>query len=178
MENLRRNADRRRELKREVGDAETQDKDRLDQVLRKTELLSRTAWEIGCGVVQVNAFCELQHLSETETIKLTARNIRKICKLGAEHGVTFQYEGAAWTPIHSLRQCTDLISQVAMDNFRLVLDYWHLWASREWTQAVRATGYNGSFSAEILGDTLRESNLRGIAVEALRRMKVLVAEHS
>ena len=49
---------------------------------------------------------------------------------------------------------------------------------REWTQAVRATGYNGSFSAEILGDTLRESNLRGIAVEALRRMKVLVAEHS
>ena len=207
-----------------IGDAETQDAGKLDAVLRKTELLSRTAQEIGCRVIQVNAFTELADRSERENIRLTAKNIRRICEIGSRYGITFQYEGAAWTPIHSLRQCLDLVSEVAMDNFGLVLDYWHLWASREttpdevsrldrkqivsvhvsdgfrpeegrawpdetllrdalpgagqvpcreWTDAVRATGFDGSYSVEILGKTLWEANLREIAAEGLARMKGL-----
>ncbi len=209
-----------------IGDAETQNAKKLDQVLRKTELLSRTAQEIGCGVIQVNGFTELADRSESENIRLTAKNIRKICEIGAQYGITFQYEGAAWTPIHSLRQCVDLINEVAMDNFGVVLDYWHLWASREttpddvsrlnrnlivsvhitdgfrpeegepwpdetllrdalpgdgevpcreWTDAVRATGFDGSYSPELLGKTLWEANLRDIAAEGLSRMKALFA---
>lgn len=207
-----------------IGDAETQDAARLDGVLRKAEVLSRTAQEIGCPVIQVNAFTELADRSVAENIRLTARNIRRICEIGAQYGITFQYEGAAWTPIHSLAQTINLVNEVAMDNFGLVIDYWHYWASRggtpeelsrmdrkmivgvhisdgyrpgegeawpdetvlrdalpgdgrvpcrEWTDAVRSTGYDGSFSPEILGKTLWEANLREIAVDALARMKTL-----
>jgi len=207
-----------------IGDAETQDPVRFDVVLRKTELLSRTAREIGCPVIQVNAFTELADRSVADNIKLTARNIRKICEIGAGHGVTFQYEGAAWTPIHSLEQTVNLVNEVAMDNFGLVIDYWHYWASRggtpeevsrldksmivgvhiadglrpepgepwpdettlrdalpgdggvpcrEWTDAIRATGYDGSYSPEILGITLWEANLPEIAADGLRRMRAL-----
>ncbi len=209
-----------------IPDAETQDARKLDGVLRKTEALSRTAQEICCETIQVNAFTELADRSYAENIKLTAANIRRICEIGAQYGIRFQYEGAAWTPIHSLRQCLDLVHEVAMDNFALVLDYWHMWASREttadeiaqvnkdliygvhltdglrpepgepwpdetllrdelpgdgklpcaeWTAAVKATGYDGSWSPEILGRTLWEANLPGIARDALGRLQALVA---
>lgn len=209
-----------------IGDAETQDPAKLDAVLQKTDLLSRTAEEIGCGVIQVNGFTELADRTESENIRLTAKNIRKICEIGAAHSITFQYEGAAWTPIHSLEQNLKLVDEVAMDNFGLVLDYWHYWASREttpeevskldkdlivsvhitdgfrpeageawpdetllrdalpgdgdlpcreWTDAVRATGFDGSYSPEILGKTLWEANLRDIAADGLARMKALFA---
>jgi 7-cyano-7-deazaguanine synthase len=42
-----------------IPDAETQDAARFKGVLEKTERLSRTAQEIGCEVIQVNAFTEL-----------------------------------------------------------------------------------------------------------------------
>jgi len=113
-----------------IGDVETQDPEKRREVLKKAELLSRTAEEIGCPTIQLNGFCELEGLSERENIKKTAANIREICSIGLNHGVRFQYEGAAWTPIHSIVQCTSLVEEVGMENFGLVVDFWHFWASR------------------------------------------------
>ncbi|MFW6343466.1 MAG: sugar phosphate isomerase/epimerase family protein [Sediminispirochaetaceae bacterium] len=113
-----------------IGDVETQDPKKWRQVLKKSELLSRTAREIGCPTIQLNGFCELEELSERENIVKTAENIREICRIGADYGVRFQYEGAAWTPIHSIAQCTALVEEVSMENFGLVIDFWHFWASR------------------------------------------------
>ena len=113
-----------------IGEVETQDPVKYQAVLSKAELLIKTAQEIGCSTIQLNAFCELADRSERENIILTAANIREICKLGAASGIKFQYEGAAWTPIHSLQQCMNLVEEVGMDNFGLVIDFWHFWASR------------------------------------------------
>jgi sugar phosphate isomerase/epimerase len=113
-----------------IGDVETQNPEKLENVLQKAELLIDTASTIGCETIQLNAFMELADRSETENIKLTAANIRRICELGKNHGIRFQYEGAAWTPIHSLEQCKRLVDEVAQDNFGLVVDFWHFWASR------------------------------------------------
>jgi len=113
-----------------IGDVETRDPKKKRAVLEKTELLSRTAREIGCDTIQLNGFMELSQLSEAENIRLTARNIREICEIGADHGIRFQYEGAAWTPIHSIGQCRALVEEVGMENFGLVIDFWHFWASR------------------------------------------------
>lgn len=205
-----------------IGDVETQNPEKKRGVFEKTELLSCTAREIGCDTIQLNGFMELSDRSEGENIRLTARNIREICKIGAEYGIRFQYEGAAWTPIHSLDQCRALVEEVEEDNFGLVIDFWHFWASRgggpedvarldasliygvhisdgyrpaegepwvdetdlrgalpgdgdipvqEWIDAVRSTGYDGSFSGEILCHRLWEADLMEIAGDTLRRMK-------
>lgn len=225
-----------------IGDVETQDPEKRRGVLEKTELLSRTAEEIGCTTIQLNGFCELEDRSERENIVKTAGNIREICRIGAGHGIRFQYEGAAWTPIHSLEQCLDLVDEVDMENFGLVVDFWHFWASRgggpggraedgssqsaahgdaagfeeisrldksiifgvhiadgyrpvagepwpeetelrgalpgdgdvpiqEWVDAVKATGYDGFYSGEILNPRLWEADLTEIASDTLSRMK-------
>ncbi|MFO7849307.1 MAG: sugar phosphate isomerase/epimerase family protein [Spirochaetia bacterium] len=205
-----------------IGDVETQVPEKKRAVLEKTKLLSRTAGEIGCPTIQLNGFCELEDRSERENIVKTAENIREICRVGAEHGIRFQYEGAAWTPIHSLDQCLALVEEVDMENFGLVVDFWHFWASRgggpediakqskniifgvhiadgyrpaegeswpeetelrgalpgdgdvpiqEWVDAVKATGYDGFYSGEILNPRLWEADLTEIASDTLSRMK-------
>lgn len=113
-----------------IGDVETQNPRKFDGVLEKSELLINTAAEINCPTIQLNAFCELDKRSAEENIKLTGANIRKICEMGKKKGIRFQYEGAAWTPIHSVDQCRMLVEEVAMDNFGFVVDFWHFWASR------------------------------------------------
>ena len=113
-----------------IGDVETQDALKFQAVLDKAELLSKTAKEIGCSTIQLNAFSELENLSAEENIKLTAANIRKICEIGKNYGIRFQYEGAAWTPIHSINHCKALVEETAEDNFGFVVDFWHFWASR------------------------------------------------
>lgn len=113
-----------------IGGVETQEPAEFEQVMTKAELLIDTAAEIGCGTIQLNAFCELADKSVKENILLTAANIRKICALGKRKGIRFQYEGAAWTPIHSIEQCIQLVEETGMDNFGFVIDFWHFWASR------------------------------------------------
>ncbi len=205
-----------------IGDVETQVSEKKARVIEKARALCEVAAEIGCDTIQLNGFCELEDLSEQENIQLTAANIREICTIGRAYGVRFQYEGAAWTPIHTVSQCVRLVEEVAMENFGLVVDFWHFWASRggdpediarldksiiygvhvadgfrpdigkpwvsetelrgalpgagdvpisEWLDAVRATGYKGPYSVEILNDRLWEENLYTIAADGLSRMK-------
>ena len=113
-----------------IGDVESQEPAKFQSVLKKTELLSKTAKEIGCSTIQLNAFMELENRSTEDNIKLTAANIKKICAIGRQYGIRFQYEGAAWTPIHSIEQCKALVEETAEDNFGFVVDFWHFWASR------------------------------------------------
>ncbi len=205
-----------------IGDVESQKADVFAGVMKKAELLIDTAAEIGCPTIQLNAFMELADRSVEDNIRLTAANIRKICELGRARGIRFQYEGAAWTPIHSLEQCKALVEEVGMDNFGFVVDFWHFWASRggtpeeiarldknmiygvhiadgyrpgagepwvdetllrgalpgdgdipmgEWIDAVKATGYDGFYSGEILCHKLWEADLMDIAADTLSRMK-------
>ncbi|MBF9016977.1 MULTISPECIES: sugar phosphate isomerase/epimerase [unclassified Oceanispirochaeta] len=113
-----------------IGDVESQKPEVFGKVMDKAALLIDTAVEIGCPTIQLNAFMELADKSVDENIKLTAANIRKICELGQKKGIRFQYEGAAWTPIHSIEQCRMLVEEVGVDNFGFVVDFWHFWASR------------------------------------------------
>jgi len=183
--------------------------------------LCEVAETIGCPTIQLNAFCGLAQRPWEEIIKLTAANIAAIADLGQAYGIRFQVEGAAWTPIHSLSQCLQLIEAVDRKNVGLVIDFWHLWASRgttceevarldkdliygvhladgkrppegepwvdekllrgflpgdgdlpmaEWVAAVKATGFDGVVSGEILNDQLWERDLGEIAADMRQRM--------
>ena len=102
-----------------------------DKLMNEAQQLCEVADTIGCPTIQLNAFCALAQRSWEEIIKLTAANIADIADIGQSYGIQFQVEGAAWTPIHSLSQCLQLIEAVDRENVGLVIDFWHLWASRD-----------------------------------------------
>ncbi len=122
-----------------IGGVETQDQNAFEAILEKTKVLCEFAKVIQCPAIQLNAFSELEHQTELEQINLTAKNIAQICQIGLAHGIRFQLEAAAWTPIHTLLQCQNLLEKVAMPNLGLVIDFWHFWASRGATpEQIRA----------------------------------------
>jgi sugar phosphate isomerase/epimerase len=113
-----------------IGGVETQNAISFATILEKTKLLCEFANVIDCNTIQLNAFSELEKHSELEQIELTAKNISQICEIGLEHGIRFQLEAAAWTPIHTLTQCQNLLETVGKPNLGLVIDFWHFWAAR------------------------------------------------
>ncbi len=113
-----------------VGCVEASDKATQKRVFESVETLCLFAKEIGAPTIQLNAFEALNGLSVEDNIKITAQNIKNIADIGQEHGIRFQYEGAAWTPIAKLSDYYRLHDAVARDNFAFVLDTWHLWACR------------------------------------------------
>ncbi|MGR5065486.1 sugar phosphate isomerase/epimerase family protein [Photobacterium sp. DNB22_13_2] len=113
-----------------IGGVEATTKEEQQRVFKEAEILCRFAKDIGAPTIQLNAFESLNGFSTEENIQLTAKNIRTIADIGREHGIRFQYEGAAWTPIATLDDYYRLLDAVGRDNFGFVLDTWHLWACR------------------------------------------------
>lgn len=117
----------------DIAHVERTDDDNIARMLRETETLSAFAREVGCDCIQLVPLCALEGRPEEEVIELTAKNIRRICDIGARYGVRFQLEPVAWSPIHSLRTAKLLIDAVGRDNFGTVIDFWHLWYGAETT---------------------------------------------
>ncbi|MDV5170098.1 sugar phosphate isomerase/epimerase family protein [Photobacterium rosenbergii] len=113
-----------------IGGVEAATKEEQQRVFKEAEVLCRFAKDIGTPTIQLNAFESLNAFSTEDNIQLTAKNIRSIADIGREHGIRFQYEGAAWTPIATLEDYYRLLDAVGRDNFGFVLDTWHLWACR------------------------------------------------
>jgi len=111
----------------DVAHVERTDDDSIHRMLAETETLSQFAREVGCDCIQLVPLCALEGRPWEEIRTLTARNIRRIADVGARHGVRFQLEPVAWSPIHSLSQSLELIEAVERDNFGMVIDFWHLW---------------------------------------------------
>lgn len=116
-----------------LGDIERIEPKAHKQMLQEAERLCAAAKTLGCPTIQINPFCGLAGRPWDEIIRLTAQNMAEIADIGQQYGVRFQLEGAAWTPIHSLTHCLELIEKTERDNVGLVLDFWHLWASRKTT---------------------------------------------
>jgi sugar phosphate isomerase/epimerase len=113
-----------------IGSVESTCKDKQQQLFKEAETLCIFAADIGAPTIQLNAFEALTGLSVEDNIHITAQNIRSIADIGKEHGIRFQYEGAAWTPIATLDHYYRLHDAVGRDNFGFVLDTWHFWSCR------------------------------------------------
>ncbi len=113
-----------------IGDLEVQDTEGRRRLFAMTERLCHVAAVIGAPTIQVNPFSALQEYAIDDIIRMTADNLRAVADIGAERGIRFQIEGAAWTPIHTLQHCQDLIAATDRPNVGLVIDFWHFWASR------------------------------------------------
>ncbi|MBT3368370.1 MAG: sugar phosphate isomerase/epimerase [Nitrospina sp.] len=113
-----------------IGGIETQLSQEKKYLFELTERLCEVASVIGAPTIQVNAFSELEGRPMEEVIGMTAENLQIIADIGLKKGIRFQIEGAAWTPIHTLEHCLELIKQTDRNNVGLVIDFWHFWASR------------------------------------------------
>ncbi len=156
-----------------IGAVETQDTKAFAAILEKTKLLCEFANVIDCKTIQINPFSELEQLSELEQIRLTAKNIAQICQIGLEHGIRFQLEAAAWTPIHTLEQCQNLLEAVNKPNLGLVIDFWHFWAARGATpdqiraldpSLIYAVHISDGFRPEVGAPWVDETLLRDVLV--------------
>lgn len=192
------------------------------QLMREAERLCAAAEAVGFPTVQLVPFCGLEGRPYPEVLELTARNVAEIADIGKKHGVRFQLEPIAWSPIHSLKQSLELIRAAGRSNVGMVIDFWHLWAGGEttpadvaaldarliygihfcdgkrhtgpgkawdepalrsylpgegdipipeWVAAVKATGYAGSWSSELLSPKHWEWDLREIALDTKRLME-------
>jgi sugar phosphate isomerase/epimerase len=191
-------------------------------LLEEAEVLSFAAEVLGFPTIQLVPFCGLEGKPWEEVLQLTARNVADIADIGKKHGLRFQLEPIAWSPIHSLWQSMELIKAAGRDNVGMVIDFWHLWAGgattpedvaaldasliygihfcdgirhtgpgkdwneaalrsflpgegdipiKEWVAAVKATGYDGSWSSELLSPKHWEWDILEIAVETRRLME-------
>lgn len=113
-----------------IGDIECIEPAARQRLLAETERLCAVAHILACPTIQINPFCGLAARPWPDIIRLTAQNIVAMAKIGKPYGLRFQLEGAAWTPIHSIAQCLELLAEANCDNVGLVLDFWHLWAGR------------------------------------------------
>lgn len=156
-----------------VGGVETQDAKAFALILEKTRVLCEFANLIDCKTIQLNPFSELEKYSELEQIRLTAKNITQICDIGFEYGIRCQLEAAAWTPIHTLEQCQNLLEEVGKPNLGLVIDFWHFWASRGATpeqirkldpSLIYAVHISDGFRPEVGAPWVDETSLRDVLV--------------
>lgn len=104
-----------------------------EQLMAEAERLCAAAETIGCPTVQLVPFCGLAGRPYDEALKLTAENVADIADIGKRHGIRFQVEPIAWSPIHSLSQSLELINAAGKNNVGMVIDFWHLWAGGETT---------------------------------------------
>jgi len=114
-----------------LADVERIDKEGHRKVLEEAEYLCSIACALGCPTIQLNAFNRLKGRPLKEIISLTAKNISEIADIGQRSGIHFQFEGCAWTPIHSISTYMQLIDKTDRDNVGVVIDIWHLWAGNE-----------------------------------------------
>ncbi|TVQ36515.1 MAG: sugar phosphate isomerase/epimerase [Spirochaetaceae bacterium] len=205
-----------------IGDMESTTAAGRRELISTTERLCRVAVTIGAPTIQLNGFCGLDGLPVEEAIRITAANMREVAEIGRDHGIRFQYEGAAWTPIASLADTLRLIESVDRENVGLVIDFWHYWACRgatpreiarldrsiiygvhlcdghrpaegepwvderelrgalpgegdlpvqEWTDAIKATGFDGYISGEFLNPFQWERDHLEVATAMRERME-------
>lgn len=104
-----------------------------EELLAEAERLCAAAEVLGCPTIQLVAFCGLEGRPWDEVLQLTARNVADIADIGKRHGVRFQLEVIASSPIHSLSQGLQVIEEAGRDNVAMVIDFWHLSAGEETT---------------------------------------------
>lgn len=115
----------------DIAHVETDDAAKLDEILKETDSLSRMAKEINCSTIQLVPLLALEGRPWEDIAQITGENVGKIGAIGKKYGVRFQMEPVAWSPIHSLSKCLEMVDIAGQENVGMVVDFWHLWAGGE-----------------------------------------------
>ena len=69
---------------------------------------------------------------------VTARNMARLADLAAETGLLIYLEALAWSPLNRLADQMELIRRAGRPNIRMVVDFWHCYASGDGPADVAA----------------------------------------
>jgi sugar phosphate isomerase/epimerase len=72
----------------------------------------------------------------TEQIRINARNLAQLADLASGYGLKLYLEALAWTPLNTLAHQQAIIDQCGRDNVRLVIDFWHCYASGDGPEQI------------------------------------------
>ncbi len=72
----------------------------------------------------------------SEQIAITAKNLRQLADSAASYGLLLYLEALAWTPLNTLADQVALIEAADRENLRMVVDYWHCYASGDTPDTV------------------------------------------
>ena len=117
-----------------IPDIERSEPTQYAALLAETDRMCSVAGQLGCPNVQILTGPHLPDgeykghpgMPMRELIKLTAKNLREMCKIARTHGVTFYLEPINWAPISSLDDSLTVINETGEDNVGLVVDFWHM----------------------------------------------------
>lgn len=152
-------------------------------------------------------------LPRDEQRRVLVDNLAALADLAAGQGLIVYLEALAWLPFNTLADQVELLRRAGRDNLRMVVDFWHCYASgntpdevsrldseliygvhfcdsrahqsglpneavlrdvatgqgvldlREWTDAVKATGYQGWWSCELFCRRQHQDNSFAVARE-------------
>jgi sugar phosphate isomerase/epimerase len=66
---------------------------------------------------------------ETDQLKLTSSNLRRLADSAAAHGLLLYVEALSWAPLGKIDQQLRLLDRTERDNVKIVLDFWHCYTS-------------------------------------------------
>ncbi|MBL4928775.1 sugar phosphate isomerase/epimerase family protein [Fuscibacter oryzae] len=77
-------------------------------------------------------------LPREEQMRITAQNLAMLADLAAESGLLVYLESLAWSSLNHLADQLELITRANRPNLRLVVDFWHCYASGDTPADVAA----------------------------------------
>src|SRR5690606_13972620 len=77
-------------------------------------------------------------LQRPEQMRITAENLRQLADVAAGYGLLVYLEALAWAPLNRLRDQVELIERANRPNLRMVVDFWHCYASGDKPEDVAA----------------------------------------
>lgn len=101
-----------------------------------------------------------------EQIRLTAANMRVLADLAHDYGLLLYLEALAWTPLNTIDKQLAVIDQAERDNVRMVIDFWHCYASGDTPDRVAKVARNSIYGVHVC-DSLHFDG--GIPDEAVLR---------
>lgn len=194
--------------------------DRKLEMLAEAERLTQIASDLECKNIQILAQHGIDHLKESEIMKIMTENVGEIAEIGEKYGVRYQIEVIAHTKFNSMDQALQVINTLGKKNVGMVIDFWHLFATgkttpedianlnkdlifgvhfcdgrkpnpgetwdesvlraympgegdidiQAYTDAVKATGFDGVWSAELFSPKCWEYDLFELAQEVYENM--------
>ncbi len=105
-------------------------------------------------------------LPRAEQVNITAQNLARIADLAAQQGSIVYFEALAWTPLNKLSDQIEVIERVGRSNVKLIVDFWHCYASGDTPEAVARLDKNMIYGVHVC-DSLPFAG--GIPNEAILR---------
>lgn len=75
-------------------------------------------------------------LPRAEQVRITAQNLARIANLAAQQDSVVYFEALAWTPLNKLSDQIEVIERAGRSNVKLIVDFWHCYASGDTPEAV------------------------------------------